>query len=568
MGLESSLFTTTAQPSENKFYNITTAYFAAGAFDYFGIETIIEDAIGKQGSHVKITNGECVKAVLCQLLSHPYQSLSGTAEFFSKHPLQALLQDSNATPDALNRAVLGRMLDALYEADPKTLFIKIARKVLEVLNVKAETVHIDSTSFHYHGKTYKEDDCDVELNMGYSRDLHPELNQIISVMLCEEHTHLPIFQQAFSGNTSDHTSFNKVVLESWKLIKEQFNDLKYLVGDSALCTGEIAKNLVAQGIKFVTRVPDSNLTARACFDAAKGATFEEIDPLEPNGSKGLWCQNGKIGEQEVKLLLVNNENLRSIKETTITKHAKKELDELQKKLKKLETNPCKCQKDAEKQITELQNKLKLCKLDDISYEDVQGYPKRGKPAKDAKKVTIAVKVHAHPTIDQDKLKEQIESSIRYVIATNDLKRKWTMKELLGIYKKQSVVERGWRFMKCHKLMVDSLFLRKPSRITALTWIMTITLLIFTASEFLLRQKMQEHKLKIPALTHKRGEERPTMMRFLQYLCNCQVIMEFVPSNGRCLFGNIPPELQQVLVALGREWWKYFTPVGYLPYLRG
>lgn len=565
MGLKSPFSASAMQPSENKLYNITTAYFAAGAFDYFGIEPIIENAIGKQGSHVKITSGECVKALVCQLLSHPYQSLSGTAEFFSNHPLQALLQDSNATPDALNRAVLERMLDALADAEPEKLFIKIARKVLEVLNVKAQTAHIDSTSFHYHGKTYKEDGCDVELNMGYSRDLHPELNQVISVMLCEEQTHLPIFQQAFSGNTADHKSFNQVVLESWQLLKEQFKDLKYLVGDSALCTGEIAKNIVAQGIKFVTRVPDGNLTARACFEAAKGATFEDIDPIEPNGSKGLWCQNGKIGEQEVKLLLVNNENLRSTKEATITKHAKKELEELQKKLKKLDTNPCKCQKDAEKQVNELQSKLKLCKIDDITYEEVTGYPKRGKPAKDAQKVTIAVKVHAHPSIDEDKLKEQIESSIRYVIATNDLNRKWTMKELLGIYKKQSVVERGWRFMKCHKLMVDSLFLRKPSRITALTWIMTIALLVFTASEFLLRQKMQEYKLKIPALTHKRGEERPTMMRFLQYLCNCQVIMEFVPSSNRCLFSNIPPQLQEVLTALGREWWKYFTPVGYLPF---
>ena len=420
---------------------------------------------------------------------------------------------------------------------------------------------------HFHGKTYSEEGCDVELTMGYSRDLHPELNQVISVMLCEEQTQLPIFQKAFSGNTSDHKSFNKVVLESWELLKEQFADLKYLVGDSALCTSEIANNIAKQGIKFVTRVPDNNLIAKECFALAKGAEFAQIEPIEQNGSQGMWCKNGKIGEQEVKLLLVNNENLRPAKETTITKHANKELAELEKKLKKLETKPCKCQKDAEKQVNEIQSKLKFCTLNDITYEEVTGYPKRGKPAKDAEKVTLAVKVHAHPAINEDKLKEQIESSIRYVIATNDVNREWTMKELLNIYKKQSVVERGWRFMKCHKLMVDSLFLRKPSRITALTWIMTLALLIYTASEFLLRQKMQENKIKIPALTHKRGEERPTMMRFLQYLCNCQVIMEYEHSSKRCLFGNIPPELQQILTALGRDWCKYFTPEGYLPFLK-
>ena len=43
MGLDSSLFTS-ATTSERRFFNITTAYFAAGAFDYFGIESIIDEA--------------------------------------------------------------------------------------------------------------------------------------------------------------------------------------------------------------------------------------------------------------------------------------------------------------------------------------------------------------------------------------------------------------------------------------------------------------------------------------------------------------------------------------------
>lgn len=566
MAAQFSPFASSTQSSGFRFYNLSTAYLAAGAVDYFGIEPIIDAALEKDGSHVKVSNGECVKALICQLLTMPYQSLSGTAEFYSNHPLQGLLQNRDATPDALNRAVLARMLDALYDSGPEKLFIAVARQVMDVLGVKTEILHIDSTSFHYHGKTYKEEGCDVELNLGYSRDLHPELNQVISVMLCEETTHLPVFQKAFSGNVSDHKSFNKVVLESWQLLKQQFSDLKYLVGDSALCTGAIAKTISEQNLLFVTRVPDGNLIARQCFEKAKTATLEDVDPEVPNGSKGLWCGTGKVGDTEVRLLLINNESLRTTKEKTVRKHAQKEQEELTKKLTKLCTSPCKCMKDAQKQVAELQDKLKLCDITGLSFEEIKGYPKRGKPAKDAEKVVIAVKVHAEAVVNEDKIKAQIESSIRYVIATNDLQRKWTMKELLAVYKKQSVVERGWRFMKCHKLMVDSLYLRKPSRITALTWIMTMALLVFTASEFLVRQKMQEHKLMIPALTHSMGEERPTMMRFLQYVSNCQIIMQFEPATRRCLFGNIPPDLQEILTVLGREWWKYFTPDGYVTML--
>lgn len=44
-----------------------------------------------------------------------------------------------------------------------------------------------------------------------------------------------------------------------------------------------------------------------------------------------------------------------------------------------------------------------------------------------------------------------------------------MKELLSIYKKQSVVERNWRCLKDKRLLVNTLYLESPSRINALMW---------------------------------------------------------------------------------------------------
>lgn len=70
-----------------------------------------------------------------------------------------------------------------------------------------------------------------------------------------------------------------------------------------------------------------------------------------------------------------------------------------------------------------------------------------------------------------------------------------MSELIGVYKKQSVVERNWRSLKDKKLLINAIYLELPSRINALMWIMTTTLLIYTATEYQIRKKMNEQKLQ-------------------------------------------------------------------------
>ena len=77
-----------------------------------------------------------------------------------------------------------------------------------------------------------------------------------------------------------------------------------------------------------------------------------------------------------------------------------------------------------------------------------------------------------------------------------------MKELLSIYKKQSVVERNWICLKDKRLLVNTLYLESPSRINALMWVMTLALLIYSATEYLMRKKMEEQRLTVPTPDHK------------------------------------------------------------------
>jgi len=105
------------------------------------------------------------------------------------------------------------------------------------------------------------------------------------------------------------------------------------------------------------------------------------------------------------------------------------------------------------------------------------------------------------------VEQRIQEEIKYVIATNDIKRDWTMAELITVYKRNSVIERNWKCLKNPKFFVDALYLQKPSRIDALLWIMSIALLVYSAMEYKIRQSMKERRLTIPSIVKGRIEER-------------------------------------------------------------
>ena len=68
-------------------------------------------------------------------------------------------------------------------------------------------------------------------------------------MLCDELSKLPIFETSVNGHVSDKTSFRNVITDYWDSIKAQFKDLRYLTGDSALCTLLLPKLLKNMALK-------------------------------------------------------------------------------------------------------------------------------------------------------------------------------------------------------------------------------------------------------------------------------------------------------------------------------
>ena len=540
----------------------------ASAFDAFGLKQLLGHWLGKCGSHVAVDTPELIEALCMQVLTVPHQSMSGTGEFYTDRPLGVLLGRLGVTCQDLGRAVLSRMLDEVYAASPDRLFTICAARVAERIGVKPVTLHIDSTSFHYDGMSRIEDGVPVVLDQGYSRDSHPELNQIISVMMTEEMAKIPLFQKCFSGNVSDKTSFLSTLSDDLPFIKQQFKELRYVIGDSAFCTSKIANEAAKQGIWFVTRIPDTNKEASDCIAQAMEhpEMLSHVDPDDPASPMAMWSGNGKIGEQDVVKLTVRNEKLEARKRETVGKHARKELEALEKKLRKLRTRPCKCQADAEKCVAELRQSLRLCAITNVSYEEVRRHKHSGRPAPGDKGDLVAVAVKAEAAVSDELVEEAVNRETYYVVCTNDTGREWTMKDLLATYKRQSVIERNWRCLKDHRILTSSFYLEKPSRICALMWLLSLALLVYAATEYLMRKAMRERGLSIHWTDGRTEMEQPSLMRMYTYMTNCGIRVHINAVTGAISITGLRKEIYAVLEAMGPDWTRYYQWQAYVPQL--
>jgi len=87
--------------------------------------------------------------------------------------------------------------------------------------------------------------------------------------------------------------------------------------------------------------------------------------------------------------------------------------------------------------------------------------------------------------------------------------RWTKEEKFLAYKDQSKVEKGFRFLKDTSFLADHFFVKKPERIEAILFIMTLSLMVYAALERELRKQLQEKETSIPNQV-KKETQKPTM----------------------------------------------------------
>ena len=470
-----------------------------------GLPRIIDQIIPKTSDH-NISHGDAVLAMILNGLGFHSRTLHMFSDFFETKPISRLLA-KDIEAHHLTDDVLGRTLDALFDADISLLYQGIAEHVVNHLGLTTHSVHLDITSFHVDGEYAESTDEDskaIKLVKGYSRDHRPDLNQVVLELICENQAGIPVYMQALSGNTNDAKAFAEVTKRHIHCLKAAQNS-RYFIADAALYTEESIQSLDEQKQKFITRVP---MTIACAKQALLALEPKQLLPIE-NGYSGHWVE-ANYGNVKQRWLLVKSEQATKREGVTFYKNVDKTLTKELKLLSKLAKKEFACETDAQKAMNEFANQCQLLGFESSAIIKVPTFSERGRPKKDAEPTGYHYQIEAEPYTDLEKVKMAKLKVGMFILATNDTESTdLNMAELLTHYKSQQKVERGFRFLKSPEFLTSSIFLKKAERIESLLMIMTLSLLVYAGLEHKIREQLANEPEFFPSMVKNKTTSKPT-----------------------------------------------------------
>lgn len=228
-----------------------------------------------------------------------------------------------------------------------------------------------------------------------------------------------------------------------------------------------------------------------------------------------WSEHkSNYGGIEQRWLVVESSLRRDADQRKLEKKLKKAEIEGQKKLRELSNIEFACDADAVSAASRLSKQLKYYNLTQISS--------RQTTAKSATNSTtshdnssLIFKVEAKLELDTGVIAKETKASGRFILATNVLDvSQLNPDEMIVKYKEQQSAERGFGFLKDPLFFTDSVFLKSPERIEALTLVMGLCLLVYTLGQRLLRQNLQLTNKTVKNQLGK-GTNRPTLRWIFQ-----------------------------------------------------
>ena len=173
----------------------------AGSIDEIGIVEILNKRLGIDARE-KVSTGAIVKAMLLNGLGLVSAPLYLFGQLFQGKATEQLLGEG-VKPEHLNDDRLGNVLDELYAAGRSELFLEISLAVAEKFEIKRETAHLDSTSFHLDGAYTSPAPGAIEITYGYSRDRRPDLKQFTIDLICVGDGDIPVMMESAAATLVD-----------------------------------------------------------------------------------------------------------------------------------------------------------------------------------------------------------------------------------------------------------------------------------------------------------------------------------------------------------------------------
>ena len=516
------------RPQAIQVQNLDHLGIVAGIIDEIGLVEQVNQLVGQQPGEI-VSPGQVVKAIILNglgFVSAPLYLFSG---FFQGKATEHLIGEG-VRPEHLNDDRLGRVMDKLYIKGLSQLFTLIALGAARKYGVSTKSSHLDSSSFHLHGK-YENNlpkvafisgqlnpndpkgseieetvaQSPIEITYGYSRDHRPDLKQFILDLICSGDGDVPLFLRVADGNEADNAVFGQILCE----FKKQLALDSLMVADSALYS---APNLAMMAsLKWLCRVP---LTVKQAKELVSHLEDEQLSNSALQGYRYAEHKSN-YGGIEQRWLVVESQSRLQADLRQIEQQVSKSQTEAQKKLQQLCEEEFTCPVAAMELAQRFGKRLKYHRLTDIQAIELPVDLRKKASSSRESSQKITYRIRAKLVRDSSVIEKEKRRAGRFVLATNvrDIKQ-LSADEMLQEYKAQQSAERGFGFLKDPLFFTDSVFLKSPERVEAMAMLMGLCLLIYTLGQRQMRQALEQAQSGIKNQLGKLTQ-RPTLRWIFQ-----------------------------------------------------
>jgi transposase len=522
-----------------------------------------------------VSVGTAVVAMILNGLGFSNRQLYLVPQFFANKPVEHLLGEG-ITADMLNDDTLGRTLDWIYKHDPTTLFAGLALQARHRFGIKAEQLHIDTTSFSVNGEYLaegkedgeegkesvkreeterQEDAIPIAITYGYSRDHRADLKQWMLGLVTTHDGDVPIFMRPLDGNSSDKESISAIVTDVLTQLRETLPPEEpepLSIFDSG---GYSQANMTSYNqakIKWISRVPETSTEAKAVLAEETGQWHQLSD-----GSGQYRACIMDLPQGKERWVIVRTKAAEQASRCQMEKKMHKAQAQWEKKLWHLSKQEFACREDAEAACKQaIKGKPSSLSVSCL-YQEQGRYQHKGRPKQGAAPDSTIWQVVGTLTIDHNEVEAQIKKQASFILATNLIEeQKLSHEQVYVKYKEQGSAERGFRFLKDPLFLASSVFVKKPERVIALSFIMVLCLLVYRLAEHLLRSQLAATQQTVPNQVNK-PTDRPTMRWIFQCFEGIDLLRIRIATHERILVLGLQPLHQKILLLLGPAFCKIY-----------
>ena len=465
-------------------------------FEQCGIQRIIDDHVDLDPRRKVLTHGEAAVAMVTGILFQVMQLYRFCKFAKEKNVLKVILP--HITPEQYFDDRLADTLDALYKFGLGDLELLITRHLIDTFQIESHTCHNDTTSLSMYGDANnRKSDKSIQITFGHSKKNRSDLKQLIWSMSVSSDHAFPLFQQAYSGNTSDVNTY----VEQWHNLIDLLGHREFLyVADSKLITHQTMAHIIDNEGYFIGPAPMYDSYKTAFETAIDDHQLELLLPYKKRFNRGFevpFCFEHEERSYQVRMIILFDHGLCARKKKTMKNRVDRTFDDFQAlagklnryKLKTKKAIDSKCAAILKKRHTESFFTYKVVTHRATTYKN----RKPGRPSSKAKsqqKKVVKTYYSVEIEFDEQAFNRALSYCGYYPLLTNQDPQKLSIEEAMLGHKNQYKCEHTYRRAK-GPFNIEPIYLQTPDRIEAFLFLFKIALQILVLIERTARTNIEK-----------------------------------------------------------------------------